>query len=60
MRYQNVIMSVVMALLASVTVTGMVYTERYGQAAHAEVVGFDALAHDLFASADDSTGSRAE
>ena len=56
MRFQNVIMSIVMVLVASLTLTGIVHTDQYVQAAHAEVVGFDALAHDLFASADDSNG----
>jgi hypothetical protein len=54
MRFQNVIMSVVMVVVASVTLTGIAHSDQYVQAAQAEVVGFDALAHALFASADDS------
>lgn len=53
MRYQNGIMPVIALILAMITVTGIAYTEQFPQAAQAESVGFDALAHDLFA-ADDS------
>jgi hypothetical protein len=59
MKYQNAIMSIVMVALASATLTGMVMSDQYAHVAHAEVVGFDALAHDLFASAGDS-GKQAE
>lgn len=52
MRYQNGIMPLIALALAMLTVTGIAYTEQYPQAAHAESVGFDALAHDLFASDD--------
>jgi hypothetical protein len=48
MRYQNGIMAVITLVLAMITVTGMAYTDEFPQAARAEAVGFDALAHDLF------------
>jgi hypothetical protein len=48
MRYQNGFMAVVTLVLALITVTGMVYTDEFPQAARAESAGFDALAHDLF------------
>lgn len=52
MRYQNGIMPLIALILAMITVTGIAYTEQFPQAAHAEQVGFDALAHNLFASDD--------
>jgi hypothetical protein len=48
MRYQNGIMAVVTLVLALITVTGIAYTDEFPQAARAEAIGFDALAHDLF------------
>lgn len=48
MRYQNGIIGVVMLTLAAITMVGSAYTEHFPQASHAESVGFDALAHDLF------------
>lgn len=61
MKFQNLFMSIVVALLASVTVTGMVLTEQYPQAAQAEVVGFDALAHGQFGSVDgEDSGAQAQ
>ena len=51
MRYQNVFVAVVALVLSLITLTGMVYTDEFPQAAQAESVGFDALAHDLFAGA---------
>lgn len=37
-----------MLTLAAITMVGSVYTDQFPQATHAESVGFDALAHDLF------------
>lgn len=34
--------------LGAVMLTGMAYSDRFPQAAQAESVGFDALAHNLF------------
>ena len=48
MRYQNGIVGAVTLALAAVTMVGSVYTDQFPQATHAESVGFDALAHDLF------------
>ena len=48
MRYQNGIMAIVTLVLAMITVTGIAYTDEFPQAARAETIGFDALAHDLF------------
>jgi hypothetical protein len=59
MRYQNGIMPVVALVLAMITVTGIAYTEQFPQAAHAEAVGFDALAHALFASDDSADPAEA-
>ena len=48
MRYQNGFVAVVALVLSLITLTGMVYTDEFPQAAQAESVGFDALAHNLF------------
>lgn len=48
MRYKNQMVNVVAIVLGVVTFAGMSYTEHFPQAARAESVGFDALAHDLF------------
>jgi hypothetical protein len=48
MRCQNSISVFVALLLSFITITAMAYTEQFPQAAHAESVGFDALAHNLF------------
>jgi hypothetical protein len=48
MRYQNGIIGIVTLVLAAVTMLGTVYADQYPQASHAQSVGFDALAHDLF------------
>ncbi|MES2151863.1 MAG: hypothetical protein V4508_18945 [Pseudomonadota bacterium] len=48
MRYQNGFISIVTLVLALITVTGIAYTDQFPQAARAESVGFDALAHNLF------------
>jgi len=37
-----------MLTLAAITMVGSVYADQFPQASHAESVGFDALAHDLF------------
>ncbi len=49
MRYQNGIVGIVTVALAALTLVGSVYTEQFPQVSQAESVGFDALAHDLFA-----------
>jgi hypothetical protein len=41
-------MTVVTLVLAMITVTGIAYTDEFPQAARAEAIGFEALAHDLF------------
>ena len=51
MRCQNVFVTVIALVLSLITLTGMAYTDEFPQAAQAESVGFDALAHDLFAGA---------
>lgn len=48
MRYQSGIIGIVGLLLATVMTAGAVVSEQFSQASQAEVVGFDALAHDLF------------
>ncbi len=55
MRIRDTFVSVVTLVLAVITVTGMAYTDQFPQAATAESVGFDALAHQVFsvASADE-------
>ena len=50
MRYQKVILTVVTFAMALITLTGTAYTDQFPQAAHAESIGFDALAHNLFGS----------
>jgi hypothetical protein len=59
MRYQNGIMPVIALILAMITVTGIAYTEQFPQAAQAESVGFDALAHSLFAADDGAAPTEA-
>jgi hypothetical protein len=51
MRYQNSIVAVAAVLLGALMLTGTLFTGHFPQATRAEVVGFDALAHDLFAAA---------
>jgi hypothetical protein len=51
MRIRDTFVAVVTLVLAVITVTGMAYTDQYPQAATAESVGFDALAHQVFSSA---------
>jgi hypothetical protein len=51
MRYQNGIVAVATVLLGALMLTGTLFTGHFPQAARAEAVGFDALAHDLFAAA---------
>jgi hypothetical protein len=58
MRYQKAIMMIVTVAMAMLTLTGTALSDQFPQAASAESVGFDALAHHLFgtslqASADD-------
>ncbi|WP_157778666.1 hypothetical protein [Massilia violaceinigra] len=54
-------MMVATLAMAMLTLTGTALTDQFPQAASAESVGFDALAHDLFggalmASADEEAG----
>ena len=48
MRYQNGIIGIVSLILAAAVAAGAVYSDQFPQASHAESIGFDALAHDLF------------
>ncbi len=48
MRIHNTVVVVVAFVLALLLVSGTALTEHYPQAARAQSVGFDALAHDLF------------
>jgi hypothetical protein len=48
MRIRDTFVSIVTLVLAVITVTGMAYTDQFPQAATAESVGFDALAHQVF------------
>jgi len=61
MRYQNGVIGIITLVLAAVTMVGTVYSDQYPQASHAQSIGFDALAHDLFddvLSADDQAGKK--
>ena len=49
MRYRDAIVSVITVLVAVATLAGMAHTDEFAQATHAEAVGFDALAHEVFA-----------
>ena len=49
MRYRDAIVSAVSLVAALVTLAGMTHTDEFAQATHAEAVGFDALAHQVFA-----------
>lgn len=51
MRYQNGIVAVATVLLGALMLTGTLFTGHFPQATRAEALGFDALAHDLFAAA---------
>ncbi|RSZ60650.1 hypothetical protein HF313_18900 [Massilia atriviolacea] len=51
MRYQKAIMMIVTIAMAMLTLTGTALSDRFPQAASAESIGFDALAHDLFGTA---------
>jgi hypothetical protein len=48
MRNKDAIFTAIALVLSLMTLTGMAYTEQFQQAARAESVGFDALAHGLF------------
>jgi hypothetical protein len=48
MRFKDAIISAVALVFSLMVLTGMAYSEQFQQAALAESVGFDALAHDLF------------
>ena len=49
MRYRDAIVSVISLAVAVVTLAGMAHTDEFAQATRAEAVGFDALAHEVFA-----------
>lgn len=51
MRYQNGIVALATVLLGVLMLTGTLLHGHFPQALSAEAAGFDALAHDLFASA---------
>ena len=51
MRYQNGIVAVATVLLGALMLTATLFHGHFPQATRAEALGFDALAHDLFASA---------
>jgi hypothetical protein len=59
MRYQKAILAVVTLAMAVITMTGTAYTDHFPQAAQAESIGFDALAHDLFGFASQSEDDEA-
>ena len=48
MRIHNTVIVLVTAVFALLLVSGTAMTEQYPQAARAQSVGFDALAHNLF------------
>jgi hypothetical protein len=48
---QNGVVAVATVLLGALLLTGTLFAGHFPQAARAEAVGFDALAHDLFAAA---------
>jgi len=58
MRYQKAMLAIVTLAMAVITMTGTAYTEHFPQAAHAESIGFDALAHDLFGSGDNDAAGK--
>lgn len=51
MRHQNGIVAVATVLLGALLLAGILFSGHFPQAARAEALGFDALAHDLFAAA---------
>ena len=51
MRYQNGIVAVATVLLGALMLAATLFHGHFPQATRAEALGFDALAHDLFASA---------
>jgi hypothetical protein len=51
MRCQTGVVALATVLLGALMLTGTLVSGHYPQAARAEAVGFDALAHDLFAAA---------
>ena len=48
MRCHKTIMFVMTCAMGLLLLTGTVYSHQFPQAARAESIGFDALAHDLF------------
>jgi hypothetical protein len=49
MRITNLILTAGAVALSITTMTGMVHSKQFQQAAVVETSGFDALAHDVFA-----------
>jgi hypothetical protein len=49
MRITNLILTIGAVALSITTMTGMVHTKQFQEAAVVETSGFDALAHDVFA-----------
>ena len=58
MRFRDTLISVVTLVLGLITVTGMAYTDQFPQAATAESVGFEALAHQVFSTSDEDSASQ--
>ncbi len=58
MRIRDTFVSIVTLVLALITVTGMAYTDQFPQAATAQSVGFDALAHQVFSTAADDDANK--
>jgi hypothetical protein len=54
MNFKSGFLSIVTVALGLITLTGMAYTDRFPQAAYAESVGFDALAHQVFSGVQDT------
>jgi hypothetical protein len=59
MRITNAILTAGAIALSITTMTGMVHTKQFQQAAVVETSGFDALAHDVFAHGAASTTAAA-
>jgi ABC-type uncharacterized transport system permease subunit len=59
MRIKDAIITVGAVALSLTTMTGMVHSTQFQQAAAVETGGFDALAHSIFAHGDAAPASRA-
>ena len=55
MRYRDAIVSVLTLALAVVALAGVAHTDEFAHATYAEAVGFEALAHEMFAPAKEAT-----